>query len=738
VTTGRSRSARALAVLALAILNLSVVSAPAAGQAAVRAAPAVLMSVMSVSPNVPRPTYKPRPLDVQLRLVNTTGVPMDGVQILGNRGDPLQNQRDLDASLADQAPSTAGLSIAPEGVERGKKGRLRVVPADTPTVDLPGDGAPVDLTFSTMTSQRPVFGVCLCNGNGIYPLHFRAVVQTNGATHTVGGATTYLPSFYVKGLQRVGVSWVWPLIDRPHRLAGDTVFTDDDLAASVAAGGRLSRALAVVEDVGDDVPLTLLLDPELLDELEVMETGKYTVQSGIGAAVAGRGAAAASAWLAQLNTVLRNDNDVTVQLTPYADPDFESLTQRKLTWATKLPEPMATRIEEALAGRAPQTDLAWPASARVSPKTLGQLRKTGVTGVLLGSSAVRPKVDPSGVLASVAHIRTAAGSMAVGLTSHPISQDAGAAMNASSGSVLPELIAEIAVRAAEKPRVPHVVVLRPPREVDPSPDDAAAAIRATSSSLITEPISVQAALYGDDTTPMSGRMTRLAPNRGALPPRATKIARAVVADLPAVASLLHGSAPAKPVLAALPLAVQRLESSAWRQDPDLGKMLAEQLSTQVHTVLTGVHIVVPKHSYTLASGNSPLPITVQNDLPYTVRVRVQVSTVNGLTGYTQLDDGKTYTIDPNSKAALRIASRVERPGRLQVQAQLLTPDGVALGSALGLTLHSTALGTIGIVITVVAGAVLAFALLVRLSRRVRRRRRQKAKALAKPEPATVQ
>jgi hypothetical protein len=306
--------------------------------------------------------------------------------------------------------------------------------------------------------------------------------------------------------------------------------------------------------------------------------------------------------------------------------------------------------------------------------------------------------------------------------------------------VLPELISEIAVRAAEKPTVPHVVIIRPPREVDPSPVDAAAAIRATSGSLITEPVSLQAALYGDDTTPMSAGMTRLATHRAALPPLTTKIARAVTADLPAVASLLHGSAPAKPLLTALPLAVQRLESSAWQQYPEVGIALAEQLSTLVHTLVAGVYIVHLPHrtgSYTLASGKSPLPITVENDLPYAVQIRVHVTTLNGLTGFSQRDAGRTYTIDRDSKAPLSINAKVQRPGQFRVQAQLLASNGAPLGAAVPLSVRSTALGTIGIVITVVAGAVLAFALLVRVTRRVRRRRRQKAKALDQAEPATV-
>ena len=64
---------------------------------------------------------------------------------------------------------------------------------------------------------------------------------------------------------------------------GGPVFTDDFLTASVGTGGRLDKSLAVLERVAQDapdVPITVLIDPELLNELELMATGPYQVQAG--------------------------------------------------------------------------------------------------------------------------------------------------------------------------------------------------------------------------------------------------------------------------------------------------------------------------------------------------------------------------------------------------------------------------------------------------------------------------
>jgi hypothetical protein len=60
-----------------------------------------------------------------------------------------------------------------------------------------------------------------------------------------------------------------------------------------------------------------------------------------------------------------------------------------------------------------------------------------------------------------------------------------------------------------------------------------------------------------------------------------------------------------------------------------------------------------------------------------------------------------------------------------VVAALYTADGQhRVGDAVEMTVRSTALGVVGVVITVVAGAVLVLALIVRFGRRLRNRRRR--------------
>jgi hypothetical protein len=100
---------------------------------------------------------------------------------------------------------------------------------------------------------------------------------------------------------------------------------------------------------------------------------------------------------------------------------------------------------------------------------------------------------------------------------------------------------------------------------------------------------------------------------------------------------------------------------------------------------------------------------------------VQVTSVNSVPGF-RASPVQRETIAPNTKVILHVPTRVERTGRFEVQAVLLTPSAAQIGNPVFVSVRSTALGAIGVIITIVAAVVLALALLVRLIRRMRRRR----------------
>ena len=138
----------------------------------------------------------------------------------------------------------------------------------------------------------------------------------------------------------VAMTMLWPLADKPRLAPGVPGGTtpvrlmNDDLAVSLAAGGRLDTLLSAVDfatspdvDPGGETAraLCLAIDPDLLVTVNAM-TGGYVVADapdGLGtAAHPGTGQAAAAAWLDRLRALAKR---MCVAPTPYAQADLGAL-----------------------------------------------------------------------------------------------------------------------------------------------------------------------------------------------------------------------------------------------------------------------------------------------------------------------------------------------------------------------------------------------------------------------------
>lgn len=719
-----TRGARAARVTATALVALvvSLSGVALAPVAVARAQPltdkSVTVAVLGVTPSTPAASQKPRPVTVRLSLTNTTDQSLDGITVVGERSDPINSQQALDDAL--RAPKPPDPSLV-SGLTPTRPVRVSLGPQGS---------APV--TFTVPASLQPTPGdLCICQP-AIYPLYFTAhITGSDGIDTVVGAGQTFVPSFPTP-VKKVEVTWLWPITDRPHRLVDDATFTDDDLAASVS-GGRLDRLLSTVEQVAGSVPLTLVLDPEIIDELAVMSTGDYRVlTSPTGTATTrGTGGPAAAAWLERLRAVLDAHPDLEVQLTPYADPDVESLTRAGLTWTTGSDAATQSRVTAALGGRTPATTLAWPAGETLGADTLAEVHAHGASTVVLGDQTL-PGGDHSGPLDSLAPVPTPQGPVVAAVTSSQVQRYVGPVLSVggTGAADLPALVAQVAVRAAIDPSRPHYLVIAPPRDLDPS-QFAARALLDTARTAWSTPVALRDALQ--TVTPVDhGPLTTPKNPPPSLPPSTLDAARALTDAVPGLTSLFASSADAAALVGSLPGAIQRSESSSWLDSPALGVAYSAALVRRVAVIRSGVRIVRPSTgTYTLASENSPLPVTVTNDLQVPVRVRVSVTTVNGLPGFSAQDVG-VREIAPLTNVTLKIPVDVQRAGRFQVQAQLSTPTGDPLGPPVQLSVRSTALGIIGIVITIVAGVVLVLALLVRLIQRLRRRGHPQPPVLEEP------
>jgi hypothetical protein len=188
-------------------------------------------------------------------------------------------------------------------------------------------------------------------------------------------------------------------------------------------------------------------------------------------------------------------------------------------------------------------------------------------------------------------------------------------------------------------------------------------------------------------------------------------------------------------LAGYDAAIARASSSAWRTDPDGFTAATDDLRRTVADLRDHVRLLAPADgTYSLASDDAPLVLTVQNDLPFPVGVRLELH-ARGNAGFSAEDIGVT-TVQPLSRTTVQVPTSVRQSGSFTVTAMLTTPAGGPLGVPVQLQVKSTAYGTVTLVITLGAGLLLGLLFLRRLVRfLVRRRRGTPAVEDAAPDPS---
>jgi hypothetical protein len=156
-------------------------------------------------------------------------------------------------------------------------------------------------------------------------------------------------------------------------------------------------------------------------------------------------------------------------------------------------------------------------------------------------------------------------------------------------------------------------------------------------------------------------------------------------------------------------------SAAVRYDRSVAQSILSTTDATLNSLWNGVSIV-SSPSYTLAASTAPLIITVRNELPYGVRVRVMIRNAASV-GMTATDPGVLSVLAGRSQQ-FKISTNVVKAGRFQVEAVLLAADGTQLSQSL-ITVTSSAYGTLTIVLIAVAGAALMLMVVIRIAQRLR-------------------
>lgn len=551
-------------------------------------------------------------------------------------------------------------------------------------------------------------------GVGVYPLGF--VVTETAQGSTVGRAQTLLPSFAGVDPTPTRVAWLWPLLDQPHRLlgevAGQPLFDTDNLARSVSHGGRLDQLLTAAESVTGRVSLTLVVDPETIEELQLMTKGyRYGTT---GRSSVGRGQQAAADWLRRLRGIAKRH---LLAVVPYGDPDIVALERGNLAGMAWSEQADVGLVNQAL-GAPATARLAWPPGNVLTDAALDDVVGHDATAVVLDSAAL-----PGGVTgttptpSAVSPLPSLRGRASALVTDPELQTVVAHAIEFPGGWRLAEqrYLAELAMIGAEAPATQRTLVIAPPRRWS-APRQYAAAVLADTARISWLSSLTVGSVVGS-TPPV---------DRGPLVYPATAARTELPRDLVGTISEVQGSVldfrgaltneARSELLSPYSDALRRAASSAWRLNPPLGQAYVAALLRGINKLRGEIRIQKPLSGiYTLASSNSPLTLTVINPLSTAVEIRVRITAPPGF----HTDDIGLHQIPANSRLTLRLPAEVQRTGTFPVRAQVTTPDGGGLGGPpIRLTVRSTAYGSLALSITGAALLVLIGAIIFRMLRRL--------------------
>lgn len=681
-------------------------------------------------------------------VVNTGEETVRDLAVRLQRGEVITTRPELAAERDDPDPATA------------------VVPAFQ---EIPGELEPGDELPFTYTVPSEELAL---EQDGVYPALINVNGTVDGEPRRVGELSTYLVQQPVVPTARTAVAWLWPLVERSARTPSGG-FADDSLARSVADGGRLDRALAVLERLPGTVapdgsgavpvlPVALAVDPALVEALAIMADGPYAVD---GEAGAGEGTEAAAAFLERLRAVAAAHPVVAL---PYGDVDADSLVGAALpdvltrslpgtpagtaqaapppppdpgeasdtaapTTGSAAPTPdeaddagtgAGAAILADVLGVEPRTDLAWSADGSFQADTVEVLRDGGTEQLVLGTTGLTAGETAVGLAGGTATAHATApvpgGALDVLVADPTLSTVVGTAEDTPGGARLAEqrYLAELAVITQQAPAgsTPTVLVA-PPRGVEAGPEGAGAMMADTAAMPWLAPGSLEQVAAAPAAVP--GELVA--------PADAPRLDAAGMADVVTAVALrddLAGAVvgDASTALRSYDAAVSRTTSLAWREDPAAFRAAAADLVGMFERLSNRVTLLSPADgTYSLASSDAPLVLTVRNDLPFAVQVLLDLRT-RGSRGLSISDIG-VQTLAPGQRTTLQVPTEVRQSGGFAVTAALTTPSGRPLGEPVDLQVKSTAYGPISLIITIGAGALLGLLFLRRLVNFLLRRRR---------------
>ncbi|WIM86676.1 hypothetical protein PT015_17550 [Candidatus Mycobacterium wuenschmannii] len=745
----RGVSTRLLTVVAI-LAALSVGGLPTAAAGEPGATPFVQLRIDSVAPQVVTTTSEPavtvagtvtnigdRPVhDVMIRLEHAAAVPTS----TGLRTN-------LDGDTDQYEPAMDFATVSPV-LQRGQKAKFSLTApmrsASKHSLEFNGPGV---YPILVNVNGTPDYGepARLDNARFLLPVLGVPADPLDPADNTLNAVIAPDTS------RPVPVTMLWPLADRP-RLApgvpGGTIpvrLMDDELATSLAPGGRLDVLLAAAEfatshDVDPDGAVgravCLAVDPDLLVTVNAMTAG-YVVSDGPAGPAQepgtpthpGAGQAAATGWLNRLRSLAHR---MCVAPLPYAQADLDAVERIgdpglsatatsaagdivdqilgvvAVRGATLIPDGSLTRRAVDLLSINGNTVVIAPAESTAGDSTSPLPPTPDTAPRRLSPQVVLAPFDPAvgAAFAAVGTDPVAPSYLNAALLIRLKHDSEIARRQDALGSML--------WRDLEPKVNPRPQVLLPPTNWNLRPDDAGAILTGLATAIrsgLAFPRPLPALIAEASTIPLVNGTPE--PSAEAAGGRG-RFSDAVVGKIAAARGRLAGLTAALTtdvrtgltgVSYTAPLREDMLRAVSQADRPDTRNGLAQQrldvLGHALDDLFDAVTIVTPAGSYTLATEHSPLPLALHNGLAVPIRVRLHLDVPPGMT---VTDPGDVEL--PPGYLPMRVPIEVNFTQRVAIDATLHTPDGVQLGEPVRLSVHSNAYGKVLFAITMSAFAVL--------------------------------
>ncbi|MBB5154313.1 glycoprotein [Saccharopolyspora phatthalungensis] len=712
-----------LAALVAAVLFAVVPLVPAPRAAAQGETPAHLDVIKITPPAVTGGS--PGEVVVTGRLTNTSDRQINDIEARIQRGNATTTEPAVQRALHDDTATVTEPAFAAVAD--------RIAPGQQIPVEL---RIPLTGANSLQLSQPGVYPL-LVNING---------APTGGGRARIAEAQFLLPVLGppggapVRPAQPTPISMLVPIVDYPHlereaigRMRA--VLADDQLSTSLAPGGRLYDLVQAVTDrAAPGSPLGSALcfavDPDLLVTVRAMQRG-YLVRQPNGSLTEGIGARAADLWLSKLREATAGRCVIAL---PYADADIVALGR------AGLPDLVngaldGTALVRDILGVEPRNVL-WPIEGALDNAAIGKLP---------GLALLEPRaLDlPAGSLSPV-RVR---GQQLAALPIDPLLtsaldplHDTEMKVTALSPPQNGALSAQNALGAltfrATQGAVPNATsVLMPPRRWNLRGDD------------------LRGLLDGMQQLSDAGfiRPTALPdPNPKTLPEAdlrypvdagSAEIPQPVIDQLAEqnfkVGDLYRSSSeersspvPPSDVTTPLRSGLLRGASSAWRGHPDAARQWVNRATGVIGEVLGQVRVEEFAGQVTrLDSGSSPIPLTVVNDLPITVKIVFHIPRVPGVE--IRHEFGGPVSIPANGRRVFYLQTSAQRAGKFTIDVSTTTQAGTQLGPTKRLQIESTNYGALIPILTAIAAALLVLMSALRIVKRARARRRRAAESAAR-------